>query len=95
LESQDSELLDHELIKLVLRDVGLEYIPKHAIQVQKHYNNQIRCSYMGPNISAQKFVERLHDINRYLFYFPEENPKKLGHDEIIEILDQAFSMLRG
>jgi hypothetical protein len=25
----------------------------------------------------------------YLLYFPEENPKQLDQDEIIEILDQA------
>jgi hypothetical protein len=31
----------------------------------------------------------LNDINRYLFYFPEENPKQLDQDEIIETLDQA------
>jgi hypothetical protein len=31
----------------------------------------------------------LNDLNRYLFYFPEENPKQLDQDEIIEILDQA------
>jgi hypothetical protein len=31
----------------------------------------------------------LNDLNRYLLYFPEENPKQLDQDEIIEILDQA------
>jgi hypothetical protein len=31
----------------------------------------------------------LNDLNRYLFYFPKENPKQLDQDEIIEILDQA------
>jgi hypothetical protein len=31
----------------------------------------------------------LNDLNRYLSYFPEENPKQLDQDEIIEILDQA------
>ena len=35
------------------------------------------------------FVERLNELNRYLLYFPEENPKQLDQDEIIEILDQA------
>jgi hypothetical protein len=43
------------------------------------------------NTSVQQFVERkkLHDLNRYLLYFPEETPKQLDQDEIIEILDQA------
>jgi hypothetical protein len=31
----------------------------------------------------------LNDLNCYLLYFPEENPKQLDQDEIIEILDQA------
>jgi hypothetical protein len=46
---------------------------------------------MGINTSVQQFVERqrLNELNRYLLYFPEENPKQLDQDEIIEILDQA------
>jgi hypothetical protein len=44
---------------------------------------------MGLNTSVQQFVERLDDLNLYLLYFPEENPKQLNQDEIIEILDQA------
>jgi hypothetical protein len=44
---------------------------------------------MGLNTSEQQFIDRLNDINRYLLYFPEENPKQLDQDEIIEILDQA------
>jgi hypothetical protein len=31
----------------------------------------------------------LSELNRYLLYFLEENPKQLDQDEIIEILDQA------
>jgi hypothetical protein len=30
----------------------------------------------------------LNDLNHYLLYFPEENPKQLDQDKIIEILDQ-------
>jgi hypothetical protein len=44
---------------------------------------------MGLNISVQQFVERLNDLNRYLFHFLEENSKQLDQGEIIEILDQA------
>jgi hypothetical protein len=47
---------------------------------------------MGLNTSVQQFVERLNDLNCYLLYFPEENPKQLDQDEIIEILDQAKDM---
>jgi hypothetical protein len=89
LEAEDSEVPDNELIELVLRDVGLEYIPKRAISVQKYYMRQ--GLYIGLNTSVQQFVESLllNDLNRYLLYFPEENPKQLDQDEIIYILDQA------
>jgi hypothetical protein len=87
LEAEDSDVPENELIELVLRDVGLEYIPKHTIHVQKYYMR--RDSYMCVNTSLQQFVERLNDLNRYLLYFPEENLKQLDQDEIIQILDQA------
>jgi hypothetical protein len=66
LEAEDSDVPDNELIELVLRDVGLEYISKRAICVQKYYMSQIRGLYMSLNTSVQQFVERLNDINRYL-----------------------------
>jgi hypothetical protein len=72
LEAEDSEVPDNELIELVLRDVGLEYIPKHTIHMQKYYMRQ--GLYMGLNTSVQQFVERLNGLNSYLLYFPEENP---------------------
>jgi hypothetical protein len=50
------------------------------------------CYGLGFNTSVQQFVERLNDLNRYLLYFPEENPKQLDQDEIIEILDQAKAL---
>jgi hypothetical protein len=87
LEEEDSEVPDNELIELVLRDVGLEYIPKHAIHVKKYYLK--RGLYMGLDTSIKQFVERMNDLNRYLLYFPEESPKQLDQDVIIEILDQA------
>jgi hypothetical protein len=90
LEAEDSHVPDNELIELVLRDVGLEYIPKRAIRVQKYYMR--RGLYIGLNTSVQQFVERLNDLNRYLLYFPEENPKQLDQDKIIEILDQAKAL---
>jgi hypothetical protein len=42
LEAEDSLIPenDNELIELVLRDVGLEYIPKRAIYMQKYYMRQ-------------------------------------------------------
>jgi hypothetical protein len=52
LEAEDSEVPDNELIELVLRDVGLEYIPKHAIHMQKYYMR--RGLYMGLNKSVQQ-----------------------------------------
>jgi hypothetical protein len=40
-------------------------------------------------LPIQQFVEWLNYVNRYLLYFPGENPKQLDQDEIIEILDQS------
>jgi hypothetical protein len=34
----------------------------------------------------------LNDLNRHLLYFPEDNPKQLDQDEIIEVLDQGKAM---
>jgi hypothetical protein len=76
----------------VLRDLDLEYISKRTICMQKYYMRQPVGLYMGLNTSVQQFVERLNDLNRYLLYFPEENPKQLDQDAIIEILDQAKAM---
>jgi hypothetical protein len=47
---------------------------------------------MGLSTSVQQFVERLNGLNQNLLYFPEENPKQLDQDEIIEILDQAKTL---
>jgi hypothetical protein len=46
---------------------------------------------MGLDTSVQQFVvkKRLNGINCYQLYLPEDNPKQLDQDEIIEILDQA------
>jgi hypothetical protein len=67
--------VDNDLLELVIRDIGLEYIPRQAIRVQKYYMR--RGLLAGPNTSVQQFVERLNDLNRYLYllYFPEENTK--------------------
>jgi hypothetical protein len=43
--------------------------------------------FLGQNENVQMFVERLNELNRYLLYFPEENPKQLDQDEIIEIIE--------
>jgi hypothetical protein len=37
LEAEDSDVPENELIELVLRDVGLEYIPKQTIHVKNYY----------------------------------------------------------
>jgi hypothetical protein len=42
LETEDSDIPDNELIELVLRDVGLEYISKLAIHVQKYFMKQAK-----------------------------------------------------
>jgi hypothetical protein len=67
--------------------VGLAYIPKSAIRVQKYYMK--RGLFLGHIMTVQTFAERLNELNRCLLYFPEENPKQFDQDEIIDILDQA------
>jgi hypothetical protein len=57
LKAEDSDVPDNELIELVLRDKGLEYIPKHTICVQKHCMRQPKGLYIGLNTSVQQFVE--------------------------------------
>jgi hypothetical protein len=42
VDAEDSEVPDNELIELVLRDVGLEFIPKHTMNVQKYCMRQPR-----------------------------------------------------
>jgi hypothetical protein len=37
LEAEDSDIPDNVLIELVLRDVGLEYIPKRHTRVEVFY----------------------------------------------------------
>jgi hypothetical protein len=52
LEAEDSDVPDNELIELVLRDVGLEYILKRSIRVQKYYMRQTR----GLNMDLNTFL---------------------------------------
>jgi hypothetical protein len=52
LETEDSEIPDNEIIELVIRDVSLEYILKHAIRVQKYYMRQTMGLHMGLNTSV-------------------------------------------
>jgi hypothetical protein len=58
------------IIELVLRDMGLEYIPKRTKCIQKNHTRQPWGLYMGFDMSLQKFVERLNELNHYLFNFP-------------------------
>jgi hypothetical protein len=87
LEAEDSDLPDNDLIELVLREVyiGLEYVPKTTIHMQKYYMR--RGLYMGLNTSVQQFVERFNDLNHKILYFLEGHPKQLDQDEMIDILD--------
>jgi hypothetical protein len=91
VETEDPELPDDELRELVITNVGLEYIPKHTICLKKYF--LWWGLKIGLNTSVQQFVERLNDLNRYLMYFTEENPKQLDQDEIIEIFDQGKAVV--
>jgi hypothetical protein len=54
LEVEYPVVPDNELIELVLRDIGLEYIPKRATYVKMYHMRQ-RGLYMGLHTSVQKF----------------------------------------
>jgi hypothetical protein len=95
LKAKDSGVPDNEIIELVLRDLSLEYILKCTICVKNYNMSQPSGVYMALNTSVQQFVERLNDLNSFQLYFPEENPKQLDQDEIIEILDQAKARYPG
>ena len=75
LDAEDSDISDKDLLEIVIRDIGLEYIPKRAICVQKYYMR--RGLYMGSNTSVQQFVERLNDLNRYLLFSQRSLPNNL------------------
>jgi hypothetical protein len=55
LEAEDSDVRYNECIELVLRDVGLEYIPKCTINMQIYYMRLPRGLYMGLNTSVYNF----------------------------------------
>jgi hypothetical protein len=85
LDAEDSELPENELIELVLRElhIRLACIPKRAVRMKNYYMRKLRGLYMGLNTSVQQFVERrgLNDLNRYLFYSPEEHSKQLNQED--------------
>jgi hypothetical protein len=58
LDAEDVELPDDDLLELVIRDIGLEYIHRCTIRVQKYYTR--RGLFMGPNTSMHQFVEWLN-----------------------------------
>jgi hypothetical protein len=68
LEAEGIEFPDNDVIKLVVRDIELKYIPTRVIPVQKCYLRQLLNVYMGLSSFVQKFVaaQSLHDLNRYL-----------------------------
>jgi hypothetical protein len=74
VEAEDSELPDNEWIELVLRDIGLEFIPECAICLKKYYMRQPRALYIDINTSVQQFVKSLNDLNHYLFILLKRIP---------------------
>jgi hypothetical protein len=55
LDAEDTELPDNGRLELVIRDIGLGYIPRQDTCLQKHYMRQ--GLFMGPSTSVQQFVE--------------------------------------
>jgi hypothetical protein len=63
LQTEYSEILDNQLLELVLRDKGLEYIPERAIHIQKYHVRQSSGLCMGQITSLQIFLERMNDLD--------------------------------
>ena len=36
-DAEDADFPENDLLELVIRDIGLEYIPRRAIRIQKYY----------------------------------------------------------
>ena len=70
INAEDSEIPDHELLEVVIIDLGLDYISRHTIRVQQHYMRI--CLFIGPSTTVKKFVERLNVLNRYLLSYEIE-----------------------
>jgi hypothetical protein len=51
LDAEDAEFPDNDILELLIRDIGLEYIPRRTIRVQKYYMR--RGLSMRQNISVQ------------------------------------------
>ena len=83
LGAEDIEWPDFDLSEIVIWDIGLEYISMCTIRMRKYYMR--RCLFMGPNMSLQKFLERLNELSYYLLYIPEDYYTPLDQDEIIKI----------
>jgi hypothetical protein len=71
LEEEDSEILDNEPIELVLRDmyIGLQYIPKFDVRLEKYYLRRPRGLYIDLTKYLEQFVKWSNGLNRYLLPF--------------------------
>ena len=46
LTDEDSEIPDHEQLEIVIRNLGLDYISRRVLRVQRYFMR--RCLFMGP-----------------------------------------------
>jgi len=70
--TEEEGVSDHEVLELVIRDLGLDYISRRAIRVQKYYMR--RCLFMGPNTTVQQFIERLNELTAIYCSFRRKTP---------------------
>jgi hypothetical protein len=71
------------------------FIPKRAMRVQRYFTRETWRLYMVLYNSVQKFAERLNDLNRYIFYFPEQNPKQLDQKSLKFEIKTRLGILSG
>jgi hypothetical protein len=53
---EDIAASDHDLLEQVVRNVGLDYISRCPIRVQKYYMR--RFLFMGPNVITGEFAQQ-------------------------------------
>jgi hypothetical protein len=88
LDAEVSEVSENILIELVIRDIGLGFIPKRGIRVINYYMKQYEDLHVYPKIHRKMWLD---DLIRYLQFFHEEYPKQLDQDTIIETLGQGMN----
>jgi hypothetical protein len=90
LDAEDIDLPDNDLLELMMRDKGLEYIPRSAIRAQKYYMR--RGLFLGQNESVQMFVERLNISTGTYFTYQKRTRNSLIKMKLLRFLTRQMHL---